>query len=226
MRKIIWIFSLVLVGVVFFLEYDVTHRLQIRNSRRLSANRTTSIAADQTTDSNYEVRKKKVAAALNFEAKFAEVTEEVSRLQENPEEAENKMQSLAAQLSPKDIKKLSDVMQDSKLNGDQRAMAVEILSRHQSVESLKQLENFIQQPSENGVWNRNREFESVLRAQAIEGIASYPQKDLALSSLMVLDPKINESFLKDRIKRSVAGLKNQAPAAENQDDEALKKLIE
>ena len=222
MRKIIWIFALSLVAVVLFLEYDVTQRLQVRQTRRLSSLRSSAVPQNQIPALSSQTQINTMPAAVNFETQFTEVTQEVSRLQENPEAAENKMQTLAAQY----IKKLADVMQDSKNNGDQRAMAVEILSRHQSIESLKKLEDFIQQPSESGAWNRNREFESVLRAQAIEGIASYPQKDLALSSLRALDPKLNESFLKDRIQRSMAGLKNQAPAAEKQDDEALRKLVE
>ncbi len=226
MRKIIWLFALGLVGIVFFLEYDVTQRLQIRNSRRLSAGRAPAATTGKNQVTSADEAKSETIPAINFETKFVQVTQAVSQLQENPEVAEQKMQALAGELSSRDIKKLSEVMQDAKSNGDQRAMAVELLSRHQSIDSLKQLENFIQQPLAGGAWNRNREFESVLRAQAIEGIASYPQKDLALSSLMGLDPKLNESFLKDRIKRSMAGLKNQAPAAEKQDDNALKKLIE
>ena len=105
-------------------------------------------------------------------------------------------------------------------------MAVELLARKQTVESLKQLENFVQQHETTTKWSRTREFESVLRAQAIEGIASFPQKDLAVSSLMALDPKLNESFLKDRIKRSLVGLKNDSQTPEKQDNEALSKLVE
>ena len=226
MRKIIWLFALGLVGIIFFLEYDVTERLHQVHSRRLSANRSALATKGNIQVSSSAAPKNAVNSALNFEAKFAQVTQSVSQLQENPEEAENKMQTLAVELSALDIKKLSEIMKNAKSNGDQRAMAVELLSRHQSVESLKQLEDFVQQPLSNSAWNRNREFESVLRAQAIEGIAAYPQKDLALSSLMALDPKLDETFLKDRVKRSMAGLKNQAPSAEKQDDVALKKLIE
>ena len=60
----------------------------------------------------------------------------------------------------------------------------------------------------------------------MEGIAAFPQKDLAISSLTQLNPRVSESFLKDRINRSVASLKNQAPSAEKQDEDALEKLVE
>ncbi len=222
MKKSIWYFALGLILVVVAIEYDVARRSHqqviSKNVSRISA----KLAQSETRPSVLPVTNQKSA----FEQKFQQATAEVSQLQVNPEETEKKLQDLAGQLSSNDIKKLSQVMLDTTENGDQRAMAVELLSRRQNVESLKQLENFVQQHEANAKWSRSREFESVLRAQAIEGIASYPEKNLAISALTNLDPKLDESFLKDRIKRSIAGLKNGNKASDQRDQEALSKLVE
>jgi hypothetical protein len=66
-----------------------------------------------------------------------------------------------------------------------------------------------------------------LKAQAIEGIASYPQKNLALSYLNSLADKVDESFLKDRISRSSENLEERPKAnLQQQEEAALKQLIE
>ena len=67
----------------------------------------------------------------------------------------------------------------------------------------------------------------VVGAQAIEGIASYPKKELALSSLNSLSQHVSESFLRDRIARSGEYLRNsKVDSTDKQDENALKKLVE
>ena len=223
MKKSIWFFGLALVAVVVFIELDLASRLHSRNlpgsHGKFQQSMDIAAATSKPKGSGKDQQKP-------FEQKFTEVSNEISQLSENPEESENKIQFLAQQMNSKDIKKLSKIMADSNINGDQRALAVEVLSRNQTVDSLVQLEEFIQKHQTNSKWSRENEFESVLRAQAIEGIASYPQKDLAISALQNLDSKVEESFLKDRIKRSVAGLKSEAPTSDKQDEAALKQLVE
>lgn len=114
-------------------------------------------------------------------------------------------------------------------DGDQRAMAVELLSRNKTPEALQALQDFVIYHQTDGStgWSRQREFESVLRAQAIEGIAAYPKKELALSSLNSLSQHVSESFLRDRIARSGEYLRHgKTDPIEKQDENALKKLVE
>ena len=224
MKKSYWIFVFVLVAGIFFVEYDLTKRTSRsafvkKNPARLIH---TKLAPATSTETSYQD-----PTRAGFDFRFQELTNEVSQLQDDPEKVEQRMKILAESMTDDDVRQLSEVLTNKKNNGDKRAMAVEILSRNQSNESLKQLENFIRKnesPAEK--WSREREFESVLKAQAVEGIAAFPQKDVAISSLTALDQKIEESFLKDRIKRSVASLKNQAPLPEKQDNDALEKLVE
>lgn len=224
MKKFYWLFISVLIISVLLVEYDLARRSQGQTNKNIAFQKKNSISGKiqpQVIKKNEEITSKS-----SFDSRFNQAADEISQLQIHPEETEKKLQDLAGEMSSEDVKKIAQVMTNPNINGDQRSMAVEILSRHQTVESLKQLEDFILQHDETTKWSRSREFESVLRAQAIEGIAAFPQKDLALSSLMALDPKLDEAFLKDRIQRSMAGLRSENQSSEKQDNEALSKLVE
>lgn len=224
MRKPYWYFFSFLVALVFFVEYDLTKRSTNTNGAprfvKLKSKPALQVLEPTTAKQSDAVTSDPLIEKLN------QVSAEIGKLQSSPDEAEQKIRLIAAALTARDLNSLSNVINDKKAVGDQRAMAVELLSRHHSVEALKKLEQFVQDHDDSSTWSREREFESVLRAQAVEGIAAFPQKDLAITSLTQLNPKVSESFLKDRISRSVAGLKNQAPSAEKQDNEALEKLVE
>ncbi len=226
MRKPYWYFAFGLMALVLFVEYDLTKRSTKPDGQprfvKLKSNPAPQGTGPAITQGNPAVMK----LTDPLSEKLSQVSAEVGQLQSNPDEAEQKIQSLASTLTARDLNSLSNVISDKNAVGDQRAMAVELLSRHHSVEALKKLEQFVQDHDDSGTWSREREFESVLRAQAVEGIAAFPQKDLAITSLTQLNPLISESFLKDRISRSVANLKNQAPSAEKQDEDALEKLVE
>ncbi len=223
MHKKYWYFLFGLVALVLFVEYDLTKRSahQPGQARFAKTNVSTEVDAEVSTD-----RVVQVDSNDTFIDKLNTISSEVGFLQASPEDSEKRIQSLAAKLTAQDLNSLSHVITDKKSGGDKRALAVELLSRHQSVEALRKLEEFVQDHDDSGTWSREREFESVLRSQAVEGIAAFSQKDVAITSLTKLDPKISESFLKDRIKRNVANLKNQAPSPTIQDEDALRKLIE
>ena len=161
----------------------------------------------------------------SFDKQFSQASFELSGSEQNSEKTEQKVRVLAASLTPQDLNKLFDVVTDKNKMPDQRTLAVELLSRHQSVNALVKLENFIKQRGNSGFKNRDLELESVLRVQAVEGIASFRQKDLAILSLSSLDPVIGEPFLKDRIRKSVATLKKQS-SSEKQENESLNSLVE
>lgn len=220
MKKSYWLFSLALVATVFFVEYDLTKRTyqQALTSRTLKLK-------EKFASEKHFIQLSASGNVASFDAQFIELSSEISRLQQNPEKAEQKIKLLAASLTPQNINKLFAVAADKSNLADQRAFAVELLSRHQSVNALVKLENFIKHDSGTANKNRDLELESVLRVQAVEGIASFPQKDLAILSLSTLDPAMGESFLKERIRSSVASLKNQI-SSEKQKDQPLNTLVE
>lgn len=220
MKKTFWFFSLALVATVFFVEYDLTKRTY----QQAISNRTKKLKETFATEKLF-VQPTATDNIASFDKQFSQTSSELSGLKQNPEKTEQKIKLLAASLTPQNINRLFDVVIDKNNLPDQRTLAVELLSRHQSVNALVKLENFIKQRGGGTSINRDPELESVLRVQAVEGIASFPQKDLAILSLSSLDPVIGESFLKDRIRKSVANLKNQSES-EKQENESLNSLVE
>jgi hypothetical protein len=156
-----------------------------------------------------------------------EVTE-VGRLQANPEAAQLRMNKLAAQMTQADVRALSDLISDDEQNGDERALAVELLSLKNDTASLTALQNFVATSNKvDGMTvQRKKEFETVLRAQAVESIAAYPQKEIALSTLSYLQGKVDNRFISERIGRASNGLMYGTENLKQQEDDALKKLVE
>lgn len=245
MKSKLWLFGLGLVAVVFVVEYDVAQRSfkngltysQTKKNKTVSATSSRQVfdqtaAVTQPVDSKpVDVAEKNLDQAVDqtFEKKFIKESRQISKLQMDPDQVEKRLDQLAHQMSDQDIQNLSKVMSDQNKDGDERAMAVEILSRRQTAESLKALHDFVVagHHTEGATpWNRLNEFESVLKAQAIEGVASYPEKKEALKTLNSLASQVSESFLRDRISRSEAGLKGRAAGVEKSDNDALRKLIE
>ena len=243
MRSKLWIFSLVLILVVFAVEYDLAQRY-FKNKPMAAQNLKTQLPSEKNNinhlpDASAAAGSVKVEAEdqksrransesdlQNFETQFKLESQNISQLQSEPQKTEERLQGLANKMTQEQMQKLTQLISDQSKDGDERAMAIEMLSRRKDSESLKALEDFVAQSGDAGAWSRSHEFESVLRAQAIEGIAAYPEQKEALSALNKLSKKVNESFLRDRILRSQAGLKGLAPSIENQDNEALRKLVE
>lgn len=243
MRSKLWIFSLVLIVVVFAVEYDLAQRY-FKNKPMAAQNLKTQLPSEKNNinhlpDASAAAGSVKVEAEdqksrransesdlQNFETQFKLESQNISQLQSEPQKTEERLQALANKMTQEQMQKLTQLISDQSKDGDERAMAIEMLSRRKDSESLKALEDFVAQSDDVGAWSRSHEFESVLRAQAIEGIATYPEQKEALSALNKLSKKVNESFLRDRILRSQAGLKGLAPSIENQDNEALRKLVE
>lgn len=163
-----------------------------------------------------------------FIGKFNAESVQIAKIQNDPEVALNRMKKLAEGMTPQDIQELYNIISNEKNDGDRRALAIELLSIKNDTTSLMALQNFVANNiNVNGTkWDRKKELETVLRAQAVEGIASYPHKEIAISTLSYLQHKVDERFLNDRISRAAANLDNRAPTLQQQDEAALKKLVE
>jgi hypothetical protein len=204
MKTSFWVFTLILCVSVLVVEFDIARRNSIMNAQNKIKTGNQAIAT--------------VPTAQEPGATAAAVV---------PEEHEISTQVPVRRLSSADIKKLVRTMENKNFTSEQRSVAIELLAQNQNVESLKKLETFVAtKPSTLSKLFHKPQIESALRAQAIEGIAAFPQKDLALSSLSLLDPKVDEAFLKDRIKKSMADIKNQVETSEVTDTNALRKLVE
>ncbi len=225
-----WIAAFVLVCAIIVIEYDIARRTESQMLAQKSKSQSKSMVQRDVAVSTPEKTENPVVAPApaNFESRFIAETQSMAQVQADPIVIEQKLEALALATTNEDIQILTKIIQDSSRNGDERALAIEVLSRKKSPESLKALENFVKahESTTKQNWSRAQEFESVMRAQAIEGIAAYPETGSALTSLNALSEKIDESFLLDRIIRSSESIKGKAAATDIQDDAALKKLIE
>jgi len=229
MKRLYAFSALALVGTIFLVEYDLSKRIKPKFDVA-AAPKAKSIPAKpiETVAQETEV----VAAAPSedsfFDSSTLKAAQKLSSNQIDPRTLDQKMDGLAKSLSTLEIRKLAIVVRNKDESEDRRAMAVELLSRSKTSDAVLMLKDFVgsHQGTTEMTNPRKRELESVLRAQAIEGIAAYPQKQLALSYLNSLSGQVEETFLKDRIVRSEEGLKGRAPNTQHKDEAVLKQLVQ
>ncbi len=226
MKARYWMIALFLFLIVFGVEYDIARRTQAKAVE--ASQKTVQVAQVSALPVTPAAEVTLPLKSATFEQYFLVESRQIANLQANPAEIEQRLDNLAEAITPTDIQKLSKIMQDVNSGGDERALAVEILSRKRTPEALMALEDFVKshETTTKENWSRSQEFESVMRAQAVEGIAAYPQKETALTSLNTLAKQVDESFLLDRIARSSENVKGNVPSTQQQDDDALRKLIE
>lgn len=233
--KQLYIFaSVALAGTVFLVEYDLSQRMQIRNLKSTRNSLTSKASINQKPIQEYkdevvppQTDSLTPAEYSFFDSATLKSAQKLSSNQVDPSTLDQKMDELAKALNPIEIKKLAIVVHNKNESEDRRAMAVELLSRSKTADAVLMLKEFVASKQTSVATNvRKRELESVLRAQAIEGIAAYPQKDLALSYLNSLANQVDESFLKDRIVRSEEGIKGRTPNTQQKDEAALKQLVQ
>lgn len=173
-------------------------------------------AAEETLD--LEIPMEQFKKSFKFEA------EQIGQTQADPEVVENRIQSLARQMDVPHIRYLEKTLMDQNANGDERAMALEFLSRNQSPEALEILKDFAKNEGQSA--GHRQEFELALKAQAVEGIGGALDKSAALNYLDEIKNQSSDSFIKDRAARVESSIRNNTAPVEEQDNEALKKLVE
>lgn len=225
------LFVLTAVALVVFVDYDLSERVtpivqnQAAIEKREKAEQQALAAARQAElDSSAE------AQAAKFITRFRAEAQQLAGQTANTEIAEARLQALAAQMGQSEVRALYDVISDDRNSSDERALAVELLSIKNDTASLMALQNFVASDSTTTgkKWDRQKELETVLRAQAVESIAGYPEKQIALSTLNYLQSKVDEKFLIDRIGRATSSLTGQSfqPSQQQQNEDALRNLIE
>jgi hypothetical protein len=230
MKTIHYIFILFLVAAVFIVEYDLSKRTELRDNitQKSKPKEVVSVSTNMTLEPVAINQSQIEDIKKNFVAKFKAESLQIAKLQNDPEEVQSRLKLLSKEMSAQDVEALYEIISDDKKDGDQRALAIELLSLRNDTSSLLALQNFVgNNKNINGTkWDRKRELETVLRAQAVESIATFPQKEIAISTLSFLQKKVDEKFLSDRIGRAAASLNDGVPTLQQQDDAALKKLLE
>jgi hypothetical protein len=227
MRKSHYLFFAVIIAAVVFLQLDTTKRVKIVQQNKEAARVLAALEEEDKADQ--VAAKPAVIPPEVFVKKFKTEALQIGKIQNKPEEAEKRLRQLANEMRPQDVEGMYEIISDENANGDQRALAVELLSMKNDTNSLIALQNFVaNKKTINGTkWDAKKELETVLRAQAVEGIAVYPQKEIALSTLNYLQSRVDDKFLSERIGRASSGiLTGNNKSSQQQDDEALKKLVE
>lgn len=219
-----------LIASLFFVVFDISQRTQLARlanlNQKMNLEPVVQVVADVVKESVVE-KNEEVA----FIEQFKKESLQISKMQNDSPLVKGKIKDLAHMMTPKDSDLLYNIISNEKNSGVQRALAMEVLSAKNDTSSLIALQNFVASgTSVNGTkWNRRNELETVLRAQAVESIASYPQKDIALSTLNYLKNKVDARFLVDRIGRATAKIKKQGlPTTETEsvEEATLEKLVE
>jgi len=229
MKKKHYLFFAAVIGMALFAQYDMGKRLDrvrtVRDAKNASAR-----AQEATAKAQAEAAVKAFGIPTEeFVAKFKSEAGQIAKIQNNPEIVQARMQKLADEMNSRHVEGLYEIISDDKSNADERALAVELLTLKNNTASLVALQNFVANTKNiNGdKWDQKKEFETVLRAQAVEGIAGYPEKEIAISTLNYLQQKVDQKFLNDRISRaSMNLLYKDNKSVTQQDEEALKKLVE
>lgn len=228
MRKSHYLFFTVIIAALVFLQLDTTKRVKLVQQNKEAAR---VLAALEEEDKAGQVlaQPAPVVPPEVFVKKFKSEALQIGKIQNKPEEADKRLRQLASEMRPQDVEGMYEIISDENVNGDQRALAVELLSIKNDTNSLIALQNFVaNKKTINGTkWDAKKELETVLRAQAVEGIAVYPEKEIALSTLNYLQSRVDDKFLSERIGRASSSiLTGSTKSSQQQDEEALKKLVE
>lgn len=229
MKKKHYIFFAAVIGMALFAQYDMGKRLD--RIRTVKEAKTAAIRAQEATaKAQAEAAAKAFGIPTEeFVAKFKAEAAQIAKIQNNPEAVQGRMQKLAEEMNSRHVDGLYEIISDDKSNADERALAVELLTLKNNTASLMALQNFVANTKNLGgeKWDQKKEFETVLRAQAVEGIAGYPEKEIAISTLNYLQQRVDQKFLNERISRASMNLMySDSSSVTQQDEDALKKLVE
>jgi len=215
-----------LIAIIGFLimDYNIHKVVILEKSNQRSIASSVKKSPTASLSSGSSLGSKTLSPALeSFKVDFFKEASMVGQLQRDPDQAELRMQVLADRLTPLEISFLSSIASDINRNGDERSMAIEVLSLNTSFDAHRALKDFIE--NESFGFGAQVDFELALRAQAIEGLVNYTDKSAVIESLVYLKAKTRYSFLNEREERALSFVRGYTPAPEKIDNEALKQLI-
>lgn len=166
--------------------------------------------------------------ALEWHQSFNHIAQKMSGLSDNPDQTDQEITSFAQTLLTSQLNELYSLVVTKNTPGDEKLLAAELLARSQlpiSVDLLKKLamkipEDVSQVPM---VQQEFRAFQML----AIEGLTQKPElQSESKKALSELATSTSDTLLLDRIHRSLWALQGKAPPPEQQDQEALKKVLE
>ncbi len=141
-----------------------------------------------------------------------------------PAEELKAIKTQAEKLSETEIQRLASDAVNPQANQDQRFKSVYLLAHNGNASLI--LKEIIKTPIPENINERDRDFEHILRAQAIEGIENGFEKNISRQVLHDLMQTTDNAFLLDRLSRAKNSLEGMSDSSEVQDNKELEKIIE
>ena len=152
---------------------------------------------------------------------------QIAALNDDPVQTEIELHKHAQKLSPNDFPLLQKMALDRNEKQDQRFVAVTLLALSNQIQSADHLKNIALTPIDPYLSvGPNADFEKVLRMRAVEGLGEIPLNSNELSNyLSQIISSSDITLIVDRAQRLNLAYQGLAPTPEQQDQEALKKLL-
>lgn len=203
-----WAWLVVPAVVIFLYKTQWEDHVTTKNSQKNEAAKTAQTATLAATTSQ----------ETPLMAKLREEALNVGQTQD-PAAAQKALEELAAQVTAEDVMALRNKSLDSSISTDERALIVQVLTLSPLPEAQEALLDIAASTApERGEDRMNLE-EGVLRAQAVEALKSQ-------ESLSEVIKRTSNSFVADRAQRALNHLAKGSPTPKEQDEKALKKVIE
>tara|TARA_B110001454_G_C12723308_1_gene436489 strand:- start:33658 stop:34287 length:630 start_codon:yes stop_codon:yes gene_type:complete len=134
------------------------------------------------------------------------------------------IKSRASRLTSNDIQSLAQDAVNPQAEQDIRFKSIYLLAHNGHIPEI--LKEIVTTPIPQNLNPRERDFEHVVRAQAIEGIENSEEKMFSKQIINELIQKTDNVFLLDRLNRAKNSLDGTDDSSEVQDNRDLEKIIE
>lgn len=145
-------------------------------------------------------------------------------LAQTPDTDIAEIKSRATHLSSNDIQTLAQDAVNPQTQQDKRFKSVYLLAHNGRIPEI--LKNIVTTPVTDNLSDRERDFEHIVRAQAIEGIENSEEKTFSKQIISELIQRTDNTFLLDRLNRAKSSLEGTHGSSEVQDNGELEKIIE
>jgi hypothetical protein len=171
-----------------------------------------------------ELKKEKTEAKPeNLEQKLKSESARVGKVSENPAEDRKRLKEWALSFSVADLQQIKTLVLDQDADADTRFLGVFLMSDSELPEAVSLLSDIALAPVTGQ--DRQLNFETTIRMQAIDGIINNPHKEITVPALKNIQKKTDQSLFADRTQRGLLTIDGKVPSPADQETAALKKLI-
>lgn len=144
----------------------------------------------------------------------------------DPAQIARELDRVAAELTHSEMEALTNLSVDMNKDGDERGLAIDLLSRSRSESAAASLKQIATAPFEAPAKDeRAAQFEQVLRTMATEGLLQKENLKNSASLLKEIVSESNQAMVQDRAQRALLHLQGKAPSPKEQDEKAYKKML-